>query len=428
MAVDFLEELRWRGMIHDCTPGTEERLRKGTVTGYAGFDPTAQSLQIGNLVPIMMLVHLQRAGHKPLALVGGATGLIGDPSGKSAERNLMTVEEVRENAERFRAQLEHFLDFGSGPSAAEIVNNYDWFAEIRFLDFLRDVGKHLTIGYMLAKESVQQRLEAGISFTEFSYQLLQAYDFYWLYSKRKCELQVGGSDQWGNITSGTELVRRKAGGEAFALTCPLITKADGTKFGKSAAGERIFLDPKLTSPYRFYQFWLNSTDDDAGRYLRVFTLLPREQVESLEQEHAAAPHTRVLQKALARDMCVRVHSEQAYQRAVQASEILFGGGTAEALTSLPEEDLLAALEGVPRFSVSRDELSNGVNVVELMAAKTDVCSSKGEARRLLKGGGVSINKARVTDEAAVLTTDALLDDRYLLVQKGKKNYFLVIAQ
>lgn len=428
MSIDFLEELQWRGMVHDCTPGADERLRNGMVTGYAGFDPSAPSLQIGNLVPIMMLVHLQRAGHKPLALVGGATGLIGDPSGKSAERNLMTVEEVKENAERFRAQLAHFLDFGDGPNTAEIVNNYDWFVDMRFLDFLRDVGKYLTVGYMIAKESVQQRLEAGISFTEFSYQLLQAYDFYWLYTKRGCELQVGGSDQWGNITSGTELVRRKAGGEAFALTCPLITKADGTKFGKSAAGERIWLDPKLTSPYRFYQFWLNAADDDAARYLRVFTLLPREQIQALEQQHASAPHTRALQKALARDMCVRVHSEEAYQRAVQASEILFGGGTAEALTSLPEDDLLAALEGVPRSGISRDELSDGVNVIDLLAAKTTICASKGEARRLLKGGGVSVNKVRVSDEATAYTTDALLDGRYLLVQKGKKNYFLVVAE
>ncbi len=428
MSVDFLEELRWRGMVHDCTPGADERLRKGMVSGYAGFDPTARSLQIGNLVPIMMLAHLQRAGHKPLALVGGATGLIGDPSGKSAERNLMTVEEVRENAARFREQLSHFLDFGEGPGAAEIVNNYDWFAEMRFLDFLRDVGKYLTVGYMVAKESVQQRLEAGISFTEFSYQLLQAYDFYWLYTNRGCELQVGGSDQWGNITSGTELIRRKASGEAFALTCPLITKADGTKFGKSAAGERIWLDPELTSPYRFYQFWLNAADDDAGRYLRVFTLLPREQIEALEQQHAAAPHTRVLQKALARDMCVRVHSEDAYQRAVRASEILFGGGAADALASLPEDDLLAALEGVPRFTVSREELSGGVNVIDLLAAETAICSSKGEARRLLKGGGIRVNKVRVADEETAYAADALLDERYLLVQKGKKNYFLVVAE
>lgn len=426
MSIDYVEELRWRGMLHDSTPGTQERLAGDMTVGYAGFDPTSSSLQIGNLVAITLLVHLQRAGHKPLALVGGATGMIGDPSGRSEERNLLSADEVQANTEAIRGQLEHFLDFDCGPNSADIVNNYDWFSGIGYLEFLRDVGKHLTLGYMIAKESVQQRMEAGISYTEFSYQLLQAYDFYWLYTNRSCELQVGGSDQWGNITAGAELVRRKASGEAFALTCPLITRADGAKFGKSASGEAVWLDPARTSPYRFYQFWLNCSDEDAARYLRVFTLLDREHIEELEARRQQAPHMRALQKALAEDLCVRVHSRGAYESALQASEILFGKGTTETLRSLPEQDLLAALEGVPRAEFARDVLSAGVDVIDFLT-RTGVFASKGEARRMLSGGGVSVNKQKVQDAQTSLSTDWLLNDRYLLVQRGKKNYHLVVV-
>jgi len=428
MAVDFVKELKWRGLIHSVTPGTEDRLKAGPVTGYAGFDPTSSSLQIGNLVPIIMLTHLQRAGHKPIALVGGATGMVGDPSGKDEERNLMSPDEIRGNVERFKVQLRHFLDFDKGPLAAEMVNNYDWFEGMKFLEFLRDVGKHLTVGYMLAKDSVQNRMESGISFTEFSYQLLQGYDFLHLYQHKRCELQLGGSDQWGNITAGCELIRRKAGGEAFALTCPLITRSDGTKFGKSAAGERIWLDPRLTSPYRFFQFWLNAADDDASKWLRVFSLLPEAEVLDIEAKHKAAPHTRALQHALARDLCTRVHSEQDYRRAMQTSEILFGDGTTEALQGLAEDDLLAAMEGVPRATVSRDELSRGINVVELLSARTGIFASKGEAKRMLAGGGVSVNKAKIADAGASVNAERLLQGKYLLVQKGKKNYHLVVAE
>lgn len=427
--IDFVEELKWRGMIHDMIPGTDERLRKGPVIGYAGFDPSASSLQIGNLVPIMMLMHFQRAGHKPLALVGGATGMIGDPSGKSEERNLLSIEEIRHNEERFKTQLTKFLDFGPGANSAEIVNNYDWFQGIGFLDFLRDTGKHLTVSYMIAKESVQQRLQTGISFTEFSYQLLQAYDYYWLYTNRDCVVQIGGADQWGNITAGCELIRRKAGGESYALTCPLITKADGTKFGKSAAGERIWLDPEMTSPYRFYQFWLNCSDADAARFLRIFTLLSREEIEALEREHAGAPHARPMQKALAQDITTRVHSEDAYRTAVEASEILFGKGTTEALRGLPERAFLDVFEGVPQALVDRDLLSGeGIPVVELLTGRTSFFASKGEARRLIRSGGVSLNKVRIAGEDQRVNDGQLLNGKYLLFQKGKKNYFVVKAE
>jgi len=426
MTADFVKELQWRGMLHSITPGTEEQLAKGMFTGYAGFDPTASPLQIGNLVAIMLLVHLQRCGHKPIALVGGATGMIGDPSGKSQERNLLSVEEIRHNAECIRKQLGRFLDFEHGTNAAEIVNNYDWFADIRFLDFLRDVGKHLTLGYMIAKESVQQRMEAGISYTEFTYQLLQAYDFYWLHRNRNCMLQVGGSDQWGNITAGCELVRRKAGAEAFALTSPLITKADGTKFGKSAAGERIWLDASMTSPYRFYQFWINCADADAGRFIRIFTTMSREQIEALEQLHASAPEKRELQKALAQAITTTVHSAEDYRTAVEASEILFGAGTTESLRKLPENVLLSVFEGVPQFTVAASALEAGLNVVELLV-NGSVFPSKGEAKRMIAGGGVSINKAKIDGPDTSVTTDMLVAGKYLLVQKGKKNYFLGIA-
>lgn len=428
MAIDFVEELQWRGMVHDVTPGTAERLRQGMVCGYAGFDPTAPSLQIGNLLPVMMLLHLQRAGHKPLALVGGATGMIGDPSGKSEERNLMTLEQVHDNVERFKKQLSRFLDFDNGPTAAQIVNNYDWFKNMSMLDFLRDAGKHLTISYMMAKDSVQSRLESGISFTEFSYQLLQGYDFYHLYNHHDCILQIGGSDQWGNITAGTELIRRKCGGDGYALTCPLLTKADGTKFGKSAAGERIFLDAALTSPYKFYQFWMNCSDVDASRFIRVFTLLTRQEIETLEQQHAQAPHERLLQRTLAEDITIRVHSRQDLDAAVEASQILFGSGTTETLKKLSEQDLLSIFEGVPRFTLGRAELKQGINIIELLAGPAAVFPSKGEARRMIQGGGVSVNKTKITDESSALDTQMLLSDRYLLVQKGKKNYYLGVVE
>jgi len=425
--MDFIEELKWRGLVHDVTPGTREKLASGSIVGYAGFDPTAPSLQLGNLAVIMLLVHFQRAGHKPLALVGGATGLIGDPSGKSEERTLMSVEEVRNNQERFKRQLRHFLDFNRGASSAEIVNNYDWFHSVGFLDFLRDVGKHLTIGYMLAKDSVQSRMESGISYTEFSYQLLQAYDFYWLYQNKNCVLQLGGSDQWGNITSGAELIRRKTGGEAYALTCPLITRADGTKFGKSASGERLWLDPSMTSPYKFYQFWMNCTDEEAARFIRIFTLLPQDEITAIEARHAAAPHERHLQKALARDVTMRVHSEEEYGRAAEASGILFGDATAETLMKLDEKSFMEVFEGVPRVTLPRAVLEQGICVVDLLGEKTGVFASKGEARRMIRGGGVSINKARIGAEDEKVTAERLIKGTYLLVQKGRKNFYLIVA-
>jgi tyrosyl-tRNA synthetase len=428
MNFDFVKELQWRGMIHDIMPGTDDRLNRGMCCGYAGFDPTAQSLQIGNLVAIMLLVHLQRAGHKPIALVGGATGMIGDPSGKSEERNLLSIDELKHNQECFKKQLGKFLDFGSSKNSAEIVNNFDWFKDIGFLDFLRDVGKHLTICYMMAKDSVQNRLEAGISYTEFSYQLLQAYDFFWLYTNKKCELQMGGSDQWGNITAGCELVRRKAQGDAFAIVAPLLTKSDGTKFGKTAAGERIWLDPTMTSPYKFYQFWLNASDDDAPKFLKTFSTKPKEEVDALEQEHAKAPHQRILQKALAKEVTIRVHSEQDYNGAVEASEILFGGGTADTLKRLSEKEFLNVFEGVPQDNIAKADLVSGVNIIEFLAGKTTILPSKGEARRLIQNGGVSINKEKVADINFSVSESLLLNNKYLLIQKGKKNYHLVIVE
>jgi tyrosyl-tRNA synthetase len=423
--MNFVEELKWRGMIHDVMPGTEEKLNKEMVAGYVGFDPTASSLTIGNLVSIMLLVHLQKCGHKPIALIGGATGMIGDPSGKSEERKLLSEETLRHNQEYQKKQLSKFLDFNSGKNSAELVNNYDWFKDIGFIGFLRDVGKHLTVNYMISKDSVKNRLVTGISFTEFSYQLLQGYDYYHLYKEKGCRLQMGGSDQWGNITAGTELIRRMDGGEAFALTSPLITKADGTKFGKSESGN-VWLDPELTSPYKFYQFWLNSSDEDAARWIRIFTLLTKAEIEMLEKQHAAAPHERALQKALAKDVTIRVHSEADYHTAVKASEILFGKSTTADLVSLNESTLLSVLEGVPQVEIKKTEYKNAPNVTELLSVITQslIFPSKGEARKMIAGGGVSINKNKVESPESSAQFDLLLN-KYLLVQKGKKNYYLV---
>jgi tyrosyl-tRNA synthetase len=423
--MNFVEELKWRGMIHDMMPGTEEQLNKEMTTAYVGIDPTADSLHIGHLVSIMMLKHFQVAGHKPLALVGGATGMIGDPSGKSEERNLLDEKVLRHNQECIKKQLLKFLDFDNAkPNHAEIVNNYDWMKEFSFLGFLRDVGKHLSVNYMMAKDSVKKRLETGLSFTEFTYQLVQGYDFLWLNENKNCKLQMGGSDQWGNITTGTELIRRKNGGEAFALTCPLITKADGGKFGKTESGN-IWLDPEKTSPYKFYQFWLNCSDADSAKYIRIFSMFSKDEIESLEKQHNEAPHLRVLQKALAKDMCIRVHSEEDYNAAIEASEILFGKGTTETLKRMSEDTLLSVFEGVPQCEVSKTDIEAGVNIVDFVSEKTGIFPSKGEARRMLKDNGVSVNKEKVT-EATMITNDLLLNHKYLIVQKGKKNYYLVI--
>jgi tyrosyl-tRNA synthetase len=424
MKKNFVEELRWRGMIHDIMPGTEEQLNKETTSAYVGIDPTADSLHIGHLVSIMMLKHFQLCGHKPIALLGGATGMIGDPSGKSEERNLLSESELRNNEQCIKKQLEKFLDYNCGDISAEIVNNYDWFKEMHFLSFLRDIGKHITVSYMMAKDSVQKRLETGISFTEFTYQLVQGYDFYYLYKNKKCRLQMGGSDQWGNIVTGTELIRRKEGGEAFALTCPLITKADGGKFGKTESGN-IWLDPAKTSPYKFYQFWLNVSDADASKYIRIFTLFSKEEIEAMEMEHQQAPHLRTLQKALARDITIRVHSEQDFNTAVDASEILFGKGTTEMLQKLSEQDLLAVFEGVPQVEISKDEIVAGINAVEFLSDKTNVFPSRGEARKMIQGGGASINKNKVENPDTIIGKDQLLNNQYILVQRGKKNYYLV---
>ncbi len=429
MKIDFIEELTWRGMIHDMTPGTKEQLQKEITSGYIGFDPTADSLHIGNLVPVMLLVHLQRSGHKPIVLVGGATGRVGDPSGKTEERKLLPVEAINHNLECQKKQLMNFLNFESGDNKAEVVNNYDWFMDFSFLDFIRDVGKHITVNYMLAKDSVKKRLDSGMSFTEFSYQLVQGYDFFWLYKNKGCKLQLGGSDQWGNIVTGTELIRRKyfddgmGEAEAFALTCPLITKADGSKFGKSEGGN-VWLDPEKTSPYKFYQYWLNVSDEDAGKLIRYFTLFSKEEIENLEKEHAEAPHLRKLQKELARDITIRVHSEEDYHAAVEASAILFGRGTTESLRKLSEQMILSVFEGVPQPIVAKSEIEPGIGVVDFLADKTGIFNSKGEARRMLKDNGVAINKEKVREDYLVNAGD-LLNDKYILVQKGKKNYFLV---
>ncbi|WP_085537265.1 tyrosine--tRNA ligase [Massilibacteroides vaginae] len=430
--MNFVEELRWRGMIHDMMPGTEEQLQKEMTSAYVGIDPTADSLHIGHLVSVMMLKHFQRAGHRPIALVGGATGMIGDPSLKSAERNLLDEVTLRHNQESIKKQLAKFLNFDSdAPNAAKLVNNYDWMKDYSFLNFIRDIGKHLTVNYMMAKDSVKKRLSGdsnvGLSFTEFSYQLLQGYDFLFLYEHEGCRLQMGGSDQWGNITTGTELIRRKLGGEAFALTCPLITKADGGKFGKTESGN-VWLDRRYTSPYKFYQFWLNVSDDDAAKYIKIFTDLTQEEISALESEQAAAPHLRPLQKRLAKEITVMVHSLEDYDAAVEASNILFGNATSEALKKLDEDTLLAVFDGVPQFEVSLDELKAGVKASDLFTEKAAIFPSKGEMRKLVQSGGVSVNKEKLTEADVVITAESLLDEKYLLVQRGKKNYYLLIAK
>lgn len=430
--MNFVEELRWRGMVHDIMPGTEELLAKEMVTAYVGIDPTADSLHIGHLCSIMMLRHLQRCGHKPLALIGGATGMIGDPSGKSAERNLLDEETLRHNQACIKKQLGKFLDFDSkSPNGAELVNNYDWMKEFTFLDFARIVGKHITVNYMMAKDSVKKRLSNesrdGLSFTEFTYQLIQGYDFLHLHQTKNCKLQMGGSDQWGNITTGTELIRRTNGGEAFALTSPLITKADGGKFGKTESGN-IWLSPRYTSPYKFYQFWLNVSDGDAARYIKIFTSLNKEEIDALVAEHTGAPHLRLLQKRLAKEVTVLVHSEEDYQAAVEASGILFGNATSEALKRLDEDTFLSVFEGVPQFEISKEKLSEGVKAVDLFTEEATVFPSKGEMRKLVQGGGVSMNKEKLQNFDQMITLADLLNNKYLLVQRGKKNYSLIIAK
>ncbi|MBO7445204.1 MAG: tyrosine--tRNA ligase [Bacteroidales bacterium] len=425
--MNFVEELKWRGMLHNIMPGTEELLNKETSTAYLGIDPTADSLHIGHLVGIMMLSHFQRCGHRPIALLGGATGMIGDPSGKSQERNLLDEETLKHNQACIKKQLSKFLDFESdGPTAAQLVNNYTWMSKFSFLEFIRDIGKHITVNYMMAKDSVKKRFNGegdGMSFTEFSYQLVQGYDFLYLYQNYGCKLQLGGSDQWGNITTGTEMIRRILNGEAYALTCPLITKSDGGKFGKTEKGN-IWLDPERTSPYAFYQFWLNCSDDDSKRYIRIFTHFSKEEIEAMEQEHDAAPHLRILQKALAKDLTIRVHSEDDYNAAVNASEILFGKGTSESLAALPEKLFLSVFEGVPQVEVPKTVIENGCGVVDFLAEHTNIFASKGEARRMLKDNGVSINKNKVKEDL-VVNADMVMNGHYILVQKGKKNYYIV---
>jgi tyrosyl-tRNA synthetase len=427
--MNFVDELRWRGMIHDIMPGTEEFLSKEKISGYIGFDPTADSLHIGHMVQVMLLVHFQRAGHTPVALIGGATGMIGDPSGKSEERNFLDEETLRLNQEAIRKQLSKFLDFQSDrPNRAVMVNNYDWMKEYSFLDFIRDIGKHITVNYMMSKDSVKKRISSeakeGMSFTEFSYQLVQGTDFLHLFRNNNCRLQMGGSDQWGNIVTGTELIRRKAGGEAFALTCPLITKSDGTKFGKTESGN-VWLDPEKTSPYQFYQFWLNVSDEDAARYIKIFTILGKEEIESIIKEHSVAPHERILQKRLAEEVTVMVHSREEYDGAVEASQILFGKGTTESLRRMNESTFLSVFEGVPVFDVKSSVLHSGVTVADLCAEHTKILTSKGELRRLVQGGGLSINKEKIENADLMIDSGSLINNKYLLVQKGKKNYSLV---
>jgi tyrosine--tRNA ligase len=430
--MNFVEELRWRGMLHDIMPGTEDILKKECITAYVGIDPTADSLHIGHLCSVMMLKHFQRCGHKPIVLVGGATGMIGDPSGKSDERNLLDEDTLRHNQEAIRLQLQKFLDFGDdAPNAAELVNNYDWMKDVTFLDFARNIGKHITVNYMMSKDSVKRRLNgefsAGMSFTEFTYQLLQGFDFLHLYRTRNCKLQMGGSDQWGNITTGTELIRRIEQSEVFALTCPLITKADGTKFGKTETGN-IWLSAEYTSPYKFYQFWLNTADEDAERYIKIFTELPHDEIAALVAEHKNAPHERKLQRRLAEEVTVMVHSREALQMAVEASAILFGNATKEMLSRIDEQTLLSLFEGVPRFTIDRGLLQSGVQPLTLLAELTNIFPSKGEARKTIQANGLSMNKEKLTDIDRLIGLDSLIGDKYLIVQKGKKNYYCIIVE
>lgn len=430
--MDFIKELQWRGMIQDMMPGTEELLEEGMATAYLGIDPTADSLHIGHLVGIMMLRHFQRCGHKPIVLVGGATGMIGDPSMKSQERVLLSEETLRHNQAAIKSQLSKFLDFESNePNAAELVNNYDWMKNYSFLNFIRDIGKHITVNYMMAKDSVKKRLSTesseGMSFTEFSYQLLQGFDFLHLYQEKKCRIQLGGSDQWGNITTGTELIRRVCGGEAYALVCPLMTKADGSKFGKTESGN-VWLDKRYTSTYKFVQFWLNVSDEDAEKFIKIFTFLSKEEIEELIEAHRKEPHLRLLQKRLAKEITCLVHSEEEYNAAVEASSILFGNATADALRNLDEETFLSVFEGVPAFDIKKSELQSGIKVLNLLTEAAPVFNSKGELRKLIQAGGFSINKEKLTDSDASIDDKFLLDNKYILVQKGKKNYYLLIAR
>ena len=420
--MDFISELKWRGMLHDMTPGLEELLAQGNATGYVGFDPTADSLHIGNLVPVMMLVHWQRCGHNPIALVGGATGMVGDPSGKTAERQLLDVDRIEHNLACQKTQLEQFLAF-DGAHAARVVNNADWFKDFRFLDFIRDVGKHITVNYMTSKDSVKNRLETGMSFTEFSYQLVQGYDFYHLWKNQNCMVQFGGSDQWGNITTGTELIRRMGSGQAFAVTAPLITKADGSKFGKSEGGN-IWIDKSKTSAYKFYQYWINAADEDVSKYIRIFTLKSQEEIESLEAEHAQDPGRRMLQKALAEDITERIHSATDLETAIAASALLFGKSSKEAIEALPEAEFLSVFEGVPQASLGMDQVQTGMPIIDFLSEHTGFLASKGEARRALKENSISINKVKV-NENATITGEDLISGKHILVQRGKKNYFLV---
>jgi len=427
--MNFVEELKWRGMLHDIMPGTEDLLNKESVKGYIGFDPTADSLGIGNMVQVMTLLHFQRCGHKPIALVGGATGIVGDPSGRSTERNMLTEDLLQHNLSCQKKQLEKFLDFNCGANAAEIVNNYDWFKNFSFLDFISDTGKHITVNYMMSKDSVKNRLENGMSFTEFCYQLIQGYDFYHLWKNNGVKLQLGGSDQWGNIVTGTELIRRKTNGEgeAYALTTQLIKKADGTKFGKSEAGN-IWLDAAKTSPYKFYQFWLNASDEDAKNYIRIFTLFTKEEIEAIEAEQAKAPHLRTLQKALAEEITIRVHSATDLEQAQKASEILFGKATKENLAQLNDAQIIDIFEGVPIFKIEKDKISGGVNVLDLLAQETQIIASKGEARKLVSANGIAINLDKYTDVNGIINSDNLINGKYIVVKKGKKDYSLVIVE
>lgn len=427
--INFVEELRWRGMLHDMMPNTEEKLNEGMTSGYIGFDPTADSLHVGHLTQIMTLIHFQRAGHKPFALVGGATGMVGDPSGKSDERNLQTPEMIEHNLKGMKKQLAKFLKFEDAGNGAVMVNNADWFKDMNLFTFIRDVGKHITVNYMMAKDSVKKRLagDSGLSFTEFCYQLIQGYDFYYLWKNNNCLVQMGGSDQWGNIVTGTELIRRKDQGTAYAITTQLIKKADGTKFGKTESGA-VWLDPEKTSPYKYYQFWLNATDDDVKKWIRIFTLKTKEEIEALEVEHDAAPHLRILQKALAQEITIKTHSEEALETAIKTSEFLFGNGSLEFLKTLDSKSVLEMFEGVPQFKIAKSELAEGIDIATLLAEKTNVFSSKGEVKKTIQGGGLSVNKTKVTEMLANYSTSDLINEEFIIVQKGKKNYYLLIAE